>query len=130
MVIDASAVLAIVFGEPEAERMAAAIVAAPQRLMSTVNLLEAVMVVQSRYGDESADDVYSMLRELEVEAVPFDVAQMKEACEAWRRYGRGRHRARLNMGDCCAYAAALTLEQALLFKGADFPLTDIAAASW
>ncbi len=130
MVIDASAIIAIVLEEPEAERMAAAIAAAGNRKMSAVNWLETLMVVEGRLGAASADDALLILRELEVEAVPFSRQQMIEARAAWKRFGKGHHPAALNLGDCCAYATALIMGEELLFKGNDFSRTDIPAAKW
>lgn len=71
-----------------------------------------------------------ILEQLEVVPVPFDVPQMHEARDAWRRYGKGRHLAALNMGDCCAYASAMVKGEPLLFKGEDFPKTDVEGAPW
>jgi ribonuclease VapC len=130
MMIDSSAVLAIVFQEPEAKRMAAAIASVPVRRMSAVNWLEVLMVTEGRYGAESADDALLILQDLEVEAVPFDREQMLEARSVWRRFGKGRHPAALNLGDCCAYAAAVIGDESLLYKGDDFPKTDIPRAEW
>ena len=130
MIIDSSAILAIVFDEPEAVRMANAIAAASSRRMSAVNWLETLMVAEGRHGPESADDALLILREFEVEALAFDRDQMIEARSAWKRFGKGRHPAALNLGDCCAYAAALTSKDELLYKGGDFSRTDIATASW
>jgi ribonuclease VapC len=130
MVIDSSAIVAIVFRERESQRLAEAIAAAPEKLMSVVNWLEVMMVVESRLGREAANEARLILEELQVRPFPADVKQLHEAVDAWRRYGKGRHPAGLNMGDCCAYAAAVVLGQELLFKGADFGLTDIAQASW
>jgi ribonuclease VapC len=128
--IDSSAILAIAFQEPEAERMATAIAAASTRKMCTVNWLETLMVVEGRYGPESADDTLLLLQELGVEPISFDRNQMVEARTAWRRFGKGHHPASLNLGDCCAYAAAVTTAEPLLFKGNDFPQTDISRAEW
>ena len=130
MMIDSSAILAIVFQEPCAERMAAAIAASPVRRMSTVNWLETLIVVEGRHGAESADDALLILQDLEVEPVPFDREQMVEARTAWRRFGKGRHPAKLNLGDCCAYAAAVTHAEPLLYKGDDFSRTDLPRAEW
>ena len=130
MIIDSSAIIAIVFEEPEAVRMAIAITGATRRRMSAVNWLETLMVVEGRHGVESADDALLILRELEVEALPFDRDQMVEARSAWQRFGKGRHPAALNLGDCCAYAAALTTGDELLYKGGDFSKTDIETAAW
>lgn len=130
MIIDSSAILAIVFQEPEAERVAYAIVAVPVRRMSVVNWLETLIVVEARYGAESSDEALLILQSLQIEPVPFDREQMLEARGAWRRFGKGRHRAALNLGDCCAYAAAVTTGEPLLFKGEDFSFTDIARVEW
>jgi ribonuclease VapC len=130
MTIDSSAVLAIVFQEPEAERFAAAIASTPMRLMSTVNWLETLMVVEGRYGAESADDALLIMQSLDIQPLVFDREQMTEARAAWRRFGKGRHPAALNLGDCCAYAVALTHAEPLLYKGQDFSKTDITAAEW
>jgi ribonuclease VapC len=130
MMIDSSSMLAIAFQEPEAERFASAIAAAPTRFMSTVNWLETLMAVEGRYGVESADDTLLILQSLAIQPLPFDREQMIEAHMAWRRFGKGQHPAALNMGDCCAYAAALAHAEPLLYKGHDFSKTDITAAEW
>ncbi len=98
--------------------------------MSAVNWLEVLMVVQGRYGAESADDALLILQDLEVDPVPFDREQMLEARAAWQRFGKGRHPAALNLEDCCAYAAAVTGDEPLLYKGEDFPKTDVLRAEW
>jgi len=129
MVIDSSAILAIVFQEPESEAFARAIAGDETRLMSTVSWLETLIVVEGRYGPESSDDALLILRDLEIQAVPFDPEQMREARRAWRRFGKGRHPAGLNLGDCCSYALAAIRSEPLLFKGDDFSRTDITRAS-
>jgi|SRR5208283_3362384 len=130
MVIDSSAILAISLLEPEALRLVKAIADADVRRMSAVNWLETLMVAESRQGVESADQTLLNLRDLDIELVPFDLEQMQEALLAWRRYGKGRHPAGLNLGDCCAYAAAITSGEPLLYKGADFQKTDVARAEY
>jgi ribonuclease VapC len=130
MIVDASAILAIAFQEPEGRRIAAAIAQAPQRHMSSVNWLETMMVIESRAGASASDDALLILAQLAVETLPFDAAQMHEALEAWRRFGKGRHPAALNLGDCCAYAASKTEGRPLLFKGRDFEKTDVEIAHW
>lgn len=130
MMIDSSAILAIVFQEPEGERLATAIAGAAVRRMSAVNWLESLLVAEGRHGAESADDAQLILQEFEIEMVAFDREQMVEARAAWRRFGKGRHPAALNLGDCCAYAAAITRSEPLLCKGEDFSKTDVALASW
>ncbi|MGA2739244.1 MAG: type II toxin-antitoxin system VapC family toxin [Bryobacteraceae bacterium] len=130
MMIDSSAILAIVFQEPCAERTTAAIAASAVRRMSTVNWLETLMVVEGRHGAESADDALLILLGLEIEPVSFDREQMLEARAAWRRFGKGRHPAKLNLGDCCAYAAAITHAEPLLYKDDDFSQTNLPRADW
>ncbi|HTA45962.1 MAG TPA: type II toxin-antitoxin system VapC family toxin [Bryobacteraceae bacterium] len=130
MVIDTSALLTIIFQEPEAERMTTAVVRSPRRSMSAVNWFEALMVIESRLGDASADEAMLILEELDVSPIPFDKQHMHEARSAWRRFGKGRHAAGLNMADCCAYAAAALADEPLLFKGNDFAKTDLRAAEW
>jgi ribonuclease VapC len=71
-----------------------------------------------------------ILRDLEIQSVPFDLEQMQEARAAWQRFGKGRHPAALNLGDCCAYAAAITSGEPLLYKGEDFQKTDVDQAQW
>ncbi len=128
MIVDSSAVLAIAFQEPEAERFATAIAEAPERAMSAVNWLEVMMVVESRYGEESADDVLLILEQLGVEILPFDAEQANEARAAWQRFGKGRHPAGLDLGDCAAYAASVVTGRPLLFKGDDFLKAGVASA--
>lgn len=109
--------------------MAEAIAAATERVMPVVNWLEVMIVVEGRFGRESANEARLILEELEIRPLPMDSRQLHEAVDAWRRYGKGRHPAGLNMGDCCAYAAAAVLGQELLCKG-DFERTDVARAEW
>ena len=130
MVIDSSALLAIAFQEHEALRMARAISDAPVRRISAVNWLEALAVAESRHDADSSDAVQLLMRELDIEAMAFDLEQMNEARRAWRRFGKGRHPAGVNLEDCCAYAAAVTIGEPLLFKGDDFTRTDVAVAEW
>jgi ribonuclease VapC len=130
MIIDSSAIVAIVFREPEAQRMVTAILAAAERLMPVANWLEVMIVVESRFGREAANEARLILEELEVRPLPMDTKQLHESVDAWRRFGKGRHPAALNLGDCCAYAAAMSLGHELLFKGGDFNRTDVAMATW
>jgi ribonuclease VapC len=130
MIVDSSAILAIAFQEPEASRFAAAIINAPERHISAVNWLETMMVVESRAGTDAADGALLIMGQLGVQPLPFDTAHMHEAHEAWRSYGKGRHPAALNLGDCCAYAVSKIEGQPLLFKGSDFERTDVDKASW
>jgi ribonuclease VapC len=130
MIVDSSAILAIAFQEPEAGRFASAIVRSPERHISSVNWLETMMVMENHSGAAAVDDVRLVLNELAIGTLPFDEVHMHEALEAWRRYGKGRHPAALNLGDCCAYAASKVETRPLLFKGNDFSRTDVETASW
>jgi ribonuclease VapC len=89
-----------------------------------------MMVVESQAGILAADDTLLIEAQLEVEALAFDSAHTREAHEAWRRYGKGRHPASLNLGDCCAYAASKIEGRPLLFKDIDFEKTDVEKALW
>ena len=128
MVVDSSAVLAVLFKEPEHDVFAAALAAASTRLMSSFNVLEAAVVVFSRKGPPGAREFDLFLHRGEVEVVPFTSDHLRLAREAYERYGKGRHPAGLNLGDCCAYALARHTGEPLLFKGPDFRRTDIVPA--
>ncbi len=128
MVIDTSAVLAILQREPESERFAALIEADSIRLISAVSVLEAGMLAEVRKGEPGALELDNFILRGQLQAVPFDAEQSGIARLAFRRFGKGRHPAGLNFGDCAAYALASTRGEPLLFKGADFSKTDIAQA--
>ncbi len=128
MIIDSSAILAILFEEADAERFKEAIADAWPRRMSVVALLEATMVVEGRGGAGAGNDLDAFLERTRVELVPVTAEQADAARRAWRRFGKGNHPAALNFGDCFAYALAVVSGEPLLFKGADFALTDIEAA--
>jgi ribonuclease VapC len=127
MVIDSSAVLAILLGEPEKRSLNEKIEADPVRLMSAASYLETAIVIDDRFGDEGAHDLKLFLTEADVEIVPVTFDQAEIARFAYRRFGRGNHPARLNFGDCFAYALARSTGERLLFKGDDFSKTDIEA---
>lgn len=127
MVIDTSAVLAILFGEPEAAAFAAAIERSETRLISTASVLEAALVMESETGEEGSRELDLLLLKATIEVVPFNSEQLRVARHACRLYGKGRHPARLNFGDCFAYALSKTTGEPLLFKGDDFAKTDVAA---
>ena len=130
MVIDTSALIAILQQESEAERFARAIALAEPRLISTANLLEAGMLVRSRFGPEGERDLDFLLLKLKIEAVPVSPRQVEMARKAFPLYGKGFHPASLNFGDCFAYGLAKETGQALLFKGNDFSQTDLPAAPY
>ncbi len=127
MVLDTSAVLAVLFDEPERPAFTLLIEADPVRLMSAGSLLESALVVEARRGEPAGRELDLLLHRAEVQVVPVDSEQVALARAAWRRYGKGRHPASLNFGDCFAYALAALSGQPLLFTGKDFPQTDIAA---
>ena len=128
MIIDTSAVLAVLLGEPDAERYEDAIATAWPRRMSVVAMLEAAMVVESRGGAVAGQQLDVFLEKAAVELVPVTSEHANVARRAWRRFGKGNHPAALNFGDCFAYALAETTGEPLLFKGEDFARTDIEAA--
>lgn len=91
-------------------------------------MVEASIVIDARYGADGLRDLDLFLTTADIELVPFDAAQAQLAREGFRRFGKGRHPAGLNLGDCFSYALARVLAEPLLFKGDDFPLTDIRGA--
>ena len=128
MIVDSSALLAILLHETDARHYAAAISNAPSPRMSVANVLETTMVAESRGGAAAGRALDRQLERAEIELVPVTVEQMQAARRAWRRFGRGNHPAALNFGDCFAYALAETTGEKLLFKGEDFARTDVKAA--
>lgn len=128
MIVDSSALLGVVLGEEDAEALVSVLVSADELAISAASLVEAGMVAYARQGDEALSDLHALLADLECDVLPFDEEQALVALQAWVRFGKGRHPAGLNMGDCYSYAAARHLGRPLLFKGSDFPQTDIQAA--
>ncbi len=128
MIIDTSAILAILLGEPDAAHYEEAIAAAWPRRMSAVALLEAATVVESRGGAKAGHELDVLLEKAAVELVPVTSEHANAARRAWRNFGKGNHPAGLNFGDCFTYALADTMGEPLLFKGEDFAHTDIEAA--
>ena len=125
MVIDTSAIIAILFDEPERNVFARRILASPVRLVSAMSKLEASMVAIGRGGRDNLARLDQILRDLDLSFVPFDEHQANLARDAFARYGRGRHKAALNFGDCASYALAIAEAEPLLFKGTDFGATDV-----
>lgn len=129
VVADTSALVAVVFGEPDAPLIAGVLAQhAGDVHVSAATLVEARIVAESRQGSAAADDLDRMLQGVSAVIVPVDELQAALAVSAWRRFGRGRHAAGLNYGDCFSYALAKSLAMPLLFKGDDFALTDIGSA--
>lgn len=129
MVIDTSALLAILLGEAEAEQMVAAIERDQRRMLSAVQLLEAAVVIEAKKGAAGGRELDLLLHRAQVQIVNFTAELAEGAREAWRRWGKGRHPAALNFCDCCAYALAQQLGEPLLFKGEDFRRTDVRIAA-
>ena len=125
MVVDTSALVAILLGESDAERFARALGDAPVRLLSAVTRVELSCVIEGRKGETGRADVELMLRDGGFEVVSATPQQAEIAVDAFRRFGRGRHRVRLNIGDRFSYALTVATDQPLLFKGDDFSHTDI-----
>ncbi|MFY8105559.1 MAG: type II toxin-antitoxin system VapC family toxin [Elstera sp.] len=125
MVIDTSAIIAILLREPEAPHLARAIEEASPRLLSAANLLEASMVIETRKGEAAGRELDLFIYRAGIEIMAVDQEQAEIARIAWRHYGKGRHPANLNYGDCFAYALAKATGSPLLFKGDDFSQTDV-----
>ncbi len=125
MVIDTSALLAILLAEPEAETFARAIAGDPRRLVSAVSAFEAAIVIRSRKGPAGTRELDLLIHSAGMSIVSFDEEQVQVARAAYERYGKGRHPAALNLGDCSSYALARTSGEPLLFKGNDFSQSDI-----
>src|ERR1700759_1980190 len=125
MVIDTSVIVAIALDESDAAEFEVRIADDPVRLISAAAGLEATIVLETRRGDGGGREFDFWLLKIGAEIVPVDSEQLDAARRAWRRYGRGRHAAALNYGDCFSYALAVTRGEPLLFKGDDFAMTDV-----
>jgi ribonuclease VapC len=128
MVVDTSALMSLLLGEADAQDYARALHAADRLSIAAPTWLECAMVITSRRGVQGHDIFVELMNTLAVEVVPFDAALAQLAYAAWSRYGKGRHPAGLNMGDCYSYALARQRGEPLLFKGEDFSQTDIQGA--
>lgn len=128
IVVDSSALIAIYFNEPEKASFALAVVSVDAPCIGAPNFLEASMVAETRHGEAGCRELDRIAANLGLEIVPFDASHIQGARDAFRRFGKGRHRANLNFGDCCAYALAKLRDVPLLFKGNDFALTDLKRA--
>ena len=128
MIVDTSAILAILSGEPDAERYEKALAGDVPRRMSVATLLETTIVLESRGGEAAGHELDTFLARAEVELVPVTLDHVEGARQARRRFGKGNHPAGLNFGDCFVYALADAEREPLLFKGDDFARTDVEAA--
>ena len=125
MTVDSSAILAVLQDEAERTEFVSLIEQSSRRLISAVSVLEAAMVLEGRRGDDAGSDLDLFLQRASIETVPFDQEQLAVARMAFRRFGKGRHAAGLNFGDCASYALAQWSGEPLLFKGSDFTATDV-----
>ncbi|WP_411035282.1 type II toxin-antitoxin system VapC family toxin [Shinella sp. BYT-45] len=128
MVVDTSAMVAVLFLEDDAEMYAGALAGAEKRFLSAVTRVEIAFVIEGRRGEAGRKALETFLEALDPEIMPVDPGQAALAIEAFRTYGKGRHPAGLNIGDCFSYALAKSLDEPLLFKGNDFALTDVRPA--
>lgn len=128
MVIDTSAIIAILFNEPERKQFTELLESAAVRLVSAVTRVEAAFVVEGRKREAGRERLDRFFQMTEPEIASVTPEQAEIAVGAFRRFGRGRHPAALNIGDCFAYALAKATGERLLFKGSDFARTDIAPA--
>ena len=126
--MDTSAVLAVLFDEPDAERFTRAIAEAPHCRMSMANFLEAALVIEGRAGLAGGHELDIFIERAAIELVPVSVEHAQAARRGWRRFGKGNHSAGLNFGDCFAYALAEVTGEPLLYNGEDFALTDVESA--
>jgi ribonuclease VapC len=128
MVIDSSALIAILLGEPDAKLFSDAIANAPKRIVSAFSALETSIVIESKKGELGGRELDLLLHKARIEIVPINEDQFELGRRAWRDFGKGRHPAGLNIGDCCSYALSKYSGEPLLFKGDDFSKTDIQSA--
>jgi ribonuclease VapC len=130
MVLDTSAIVAILQDEPEADRLVSALIDAPVRRISSATLVETGIVIYARFGDAGEREVDLFIHRLRVDVLPVTADHANLARSAYRRFGKGQHPAGLNYGDCFSYALAMALQEPLLFKGGDFSQTDVLVASY
>lgn len=128
MIVDASAILAVLLKEPEEHQFADLLVETPEVSLSPVNYLEIAIRVDRGDMPEIAGSLDEILKRMNVRVADITPEQTLRAREAYRAFGKGNHKAKLNLGDCFAYALSKVRNEPLLFKGDDFRLTDIEAA--
>ncbi|QVV67041.1 type II toxin-antitoxin system VapC family toxin [Synechococcus sp. LA31] len=125
MVVDTSALVAILKVEPDASTLLSCLGNSGANRIATATLLEAQMVVISQLGEAGVPELELLLNRAPIQVVPFNADHMRWALHGWRHYGKGRHQAALNMGDCISYGLAKAMDAPLLFKGEDFQHTDV-----
>jgi ribonuclease VapC len=128
MVIDTSAVIGILLREGDAAALLRKMASASNRFISAVNFMEAAVVMDSRLGPQGGDDVEDLFAATNVQIIPVRIEHARLARDAYRRFGKGYHAAKLNLADCFAYALAKETGEPLLFKGTDFSQTDVGVA--
>jgi ribonuclease VapC len=128
VIVDTSALIAITFAEPGHRDLIVKLADAPSAGIGTPTLAETGLVLASRLGQDPRDLIVRLLDEFGIEQVPFGDQHWREAVDAFLRFGRGRHKARLNFGDCLTYAVARLAGEPLLFAGDDFTQTDLVQA--
>ena len=128
MIVDSSAIVAVLLREADADDLANKLTAVLPLRMSAATYLEVSIVMESKGGPRAGYELDDFIAKTEIEIIPFTIEQAETARIAWRRFGKGNHPARLNFGDCFSYALAKTTGEPLLFKGNDFSQTDIEAA--
>jgi ribonuclease VapC len=125
MVVDTSVLVAIVLGEPEEAKFLEVMRTSVHRLLSAVSLVEAGVVLMQRGAPEIEHDLDRLIERAGIMVIPVDEEQAILARAAYRSFGKGRHRAGLNFGDCFSYALSIRTGEPLLFKGDDFTWTDV-----
>lgn len=130
MIIDTSAILAILGDEPERKALIKCIIKASDKGLSAASFVETSIVLEARYGYDGVRDFDLFLTKAGITLIAVDVEQAQIARQAFKKYGKGRHAAGLNFGDCFSYAAAKSSNEPLLFKGNDFSQTDIAVCKY
>ena len=130
MIVDSSAIVAILGNEAEADDLEESLMETPMRRLSAVSYVEVAIVIDSRRDPVLSRGLDDFLRDTQIVIEPVTVQQARIAREAYRDFGKGRHRAGLNLGDCFAYALAKDKAEPLLFKGTDFQRTDVEPAEY
>ena len=128
MIVDSSAIVAIVFKESGYEDLLSRMESAPIAAAGAPTLAETGIILSARLGEVAVGLLERLLDELEIQEIPFGELHWRESVEAYRRFGRGRHPAALNFGDCMTYAVAILTGEPLLFVGSDFSETDVVVA--
>ncbi|MGH3276159.1 MAG: type II toxin-antitoxin system VapC family toxin [Streptosporangiaceae bacterium] len=128
MIVDSSALVAVIFREPGHEEIIAKLTGAPSAGIGTPTIAETGLMLGHRLRKDPRDLLVRLLGEFGIDEVPFGDAHWKEAVSAYLRFGKGRHQAQLNFGDCLTYAVALLADEPLLFTGHDFTHTDLKLA--